>query len=76
MVSNAMRVLVCGGRSYNDYSIVAQILDDFHRKDNITLIIHGACTGADTMAEQWANEYFKCAIPHNGLVDVIRSREQ
>ena len=44
-----MRVLVCGGRDYNDdVSCLSQI--------NISILIHGQARGADARAAQWAQE--------------------
>lgn len=54
-----MRVLVCGGRDYNDYSLVKDFLDDVHRvteDDGITDIIHGCATGADSLGARWCRE--------------------
>lgn len=44
------RILVCGGRDFGDAAYVALILD--HAFPGV--IIHGACTGADTLAGEWA----------------------
>lgn len=50
-----MKLLVCGGRNYNDKLAVYGALDRAHAKREITLLIHGACrTGADALAEAWA----------------------
>lgn len=51
-----MRILVCGGRDYNDAEAVNEALDAVHRKRGITLIIEGGATGADTLARQWAKQ--------------------
>lgn len=71
-----MRVLVFGGREYNDREKVYDILGAFHANTPITLIIHGACdsrldidTGyivwsADELAEQWAKHNF---VPYLGV---------
>lgn len=48
-----MRVLVCGGRKYRDRATVFSSLDAFDEKHDITVVIHGAATGADTLAELW-----------------------
>ena len=50
------RILVCGGREYDDRDFVYRILDAVHRKQPISEIIHGACHkgGADILAEDWA----------------------
>jgi hypothetical protein len=48
-----MRVLVCGGRQYNNRSHVFNTLDEIH---GITEIIQGGAKGADRLAQQWALE--------------------
>lgn len=45
-----MRVLVCGGRNYNDQERVFFELDELKP----TLIIHGGASGADYLAAQYA----------------------
>lgn len=63
-----MRVLVCGGRDYNDYDKVRKVLYDI--ADEFALwstpdeygnalpygleVIHGGAKGADDLADQWA----------------------
>src|ERR1700679_1966392 len=49
-----MRLLVCGGRDYSDLARVEAELDAIHAVTPITLLIHGAAFGADTLAWQWA----------------------
>lgn len=49
-----MRVLVCGGRHYKRGDLVDRQLDRLHRVERITVLIHGAATGADTLAGDWA----------------------
>lgn len=51
-----MRVLVCGGRDYNDYTNVKTNLDQLHASTPITLVIHGGANGADTLAGIWCRE--------------------
>jgi hypothetical protein len=54
------RVLVCGGRDYQDWRRVFVELDRLHAERCISLVIHGACiqrgmlSGADRWAEAWA----------------------
>jgi hypothetical protein len=48
-----LRVLVCGGRGYNDYEKVKEALDAL---GHIDTIIHGAARGADTLAGRYAEE--------------------
>ena len=45
-----MRVLVCGGRDYNNQERVFAVLDEI----NPTFIIEGGARGADTLAWLWA----------------------
>src|SRR5882672_7939224 len=59
-----MRILVCGGRDFNDYDLVRKTLyglfpsptDDMATwmVPDGTVIIHGDAPGADQLADQWA----------------------
>jgi len=49
-----MKVLVCGGRLFDDDELLTAILNQFHQQNNITTIIEGEATGADTLARLWA----------------------
>lgn len=49
-----MRVLVCGGCDFTDQKVVNYCLDRIHAETPISLIIHGAARGADTLGGQWA----------------------
>jgi predicted Rossmann-fold nucleotide-binding protein len=62
-----MRLLVCGGRDYQDLNRVMRVLDNIHEKCGITEIIHGAAKGADSLAGQWArkNGIRETAVPAN-----------
>lgn len=48
-----MRILVCGGRNYDDAQKVATILDVLEP----TVVISGGCTGADALASTWATKH-------------------
>lgn len=48
-----MKVLVCGGRDYQDFHSVNTQLTSI---DGITEIIHGGSSGADHMADEWARQ--------------------
>lgn len=50
-----MRVLVCGGRDYNDRARVDQALNDL--RPRATTILQGGASGADMAARLWANEH-------------------
>lgn len=54
-----MRVIVCGGRNYNDVREVDAALDPLlarHGKDGLTIVTGGA-SGADSLAYMWACEH-------------------
>ncbi len=50
-----MRVLVCGGRDYNDVQHVYRELDGLHAmaRHDCMIVIQGGATGADKLARQW-----------------------
>src|SRR5262245_17327129 len=60
-----MKVLVFGGRHYEDYAHVSRVLAEIHCPDplyapneaRITHIIHGDAPGADRLGGRWAREY-------------------
>ena len=54
MYDQSVRVLVCGGRDFNDASMVREILDQVHEDLNISCIIEGGARGADRLAGAWA----------------------
>ncbi len=47
-------VLVCGGRDYLDEDRLGEVMDAAHAANPIVLVLHGACAGADMLAEMWA----------------------
>jgi hypothetical protein len=49
-----MRVLVCGGRAYDDIERLYGVLDRLHARTPITCIIEGGATGADYLAYRWS----------------------
>lgn len=49
-----MKLLVCGGRNFSDYLKLRETLSNFHTEREITLMITGACKGADLLADGWA----------------------
>jgi len=50
-----MRVLVCGGRDYDDQEMLYDALDDIERESGpITLVMQGGASGADELAVDWA----------------------
>lgn len=63
-----IRVLVCGGRKYYDRTRLYGELDRIHGMGGpegyIGVLIHGACQGADLLAESWARDR---QVPYLGL---------
>lgn len=51
-----MRVLVCGGRDYQDDGVVFKALDEVDAVKGVDEIIHGGARGADTLAGYWADK--------------------
>ena len=51
-----MKLLVCGGRDFDDIDFVVDTLCDFHDIYPITQIISGMAKGADSLAAMWAEE--------------------
>lgn len=49
-----MKVIVCGGRDYQDYDRVIKCLDALNAKHGIDLIIEGGANGADSHGAIWA----------------------
>lgn len=49
-----MKVLVGGGRAYNDEKTVFAMLDSIHAVSPITVLVSGNARGADTLGECWA----------------------
>jgi hypothetical protein len=60
-----MRVLVCGGRDYEDYEGFKYILDgllDLMNNLGETVLIHGGAKGADSMCDKYAKERFDITV--------------
>jgi hypothetical protein len=52
-----MRVLVTGGREFEDRTRLVEVLDRLHQERGVTSLIHGAAKGADTLAGEWAESH-------------------
>lgn len=48
------RVLVCGGRDFDDTARVFAVLDKLHSEAGIDAIIEGGARGADACGKEWA----------------------
>jgi predicted Rossmann-fold nucleotide-binding protein len=61
-----MRVLVCGGRDYDDVKAVYGELDALAREHGWLTVIEGGAKGADRLARTWARtrgpSSFDCSI--------------
>lgn len=55
-----MRILVTGGRDYNNSKKLFAALDRVHEKRGVSLIIQGGAKGADSLSKEWA---FSKGIP-------------
>jgi hypothetical protein len=51
-----MRLLITGGRNFDDRALMWSTLDRLHAEHHVTLLIHGGARGADRMAGEWAQE--------------------
>ena len=51
-----MKVGVVGTRTFNDYVLLKSKLDELNYNNIISVIISGGATGADSLAEKYANE--------------------
>lgn len=49
-----VRVLICGGRQFEDYEFLAERLDAVHAEVLVGTVVHGAARGADSLAGRWA----------------------
>lgn len=56
---NTFRVIIAGGRDFNDYQLLKQKCDSFlanKSRDCRVIIVSGTARGADRLGEQYANE--------------------
>jgi hypothetical protein len=60
-----MIVVVTGGRDYADAETVNRVLSEVHAEYEIDLLVHGAASGADSLADGWAkaNNVRSCPCP-------------
>ena len=77
------KVLVCGGRDWNDEELTFWWLDELDKEYKFTEVIHGAAKGADTHSHNWANaeerigHTFPCPEwgKHGKAAGLIRNQE-
>jgi len=82
MSERALKVLVCGGRDFNDAMTLGSWLGGIHKKQGIGLLIHGGARGADFMAgkfAEWAGipvkEYHADWQKHGRAAGPIRNQQ-
>ena len=51
-----MKVIIAGGRDYNNYAFLAQTMDDFVNENNVEEGVCGCAAGADSLGAKWAKE--------------------
>lgn len=56
------RVLVCGGRNYEDRRAVGRALAAIHAETPISVVIEGDASGADRIASNWARHNRICNL--------------
>ena len=49
-----LKIIVTGGRNYQNKKRVEGVLDDIDRSVGIDILVHGGAAGADTLAALWA----------------------
>ena len=49
-----MRVIVCGGRNFNNREFVWRHLDSFVEENSITELAQGGASGVDWLAKSWS----------------------
>lgn len=49
-----MKTIIAGSRDFDDYNMLCDIVDIFHRKYKITQVVSGKAKGVDTFGEYWA----------------------
>ena len=46
--------MVCGGRDFGSADRAHRALNRLHERHGFSVVVHGAASGADTIAKQWA----------------------
>lgn len=49
-----MKIIIAGGRDFNNYPHLEKIMDYYNKKGDITEIVCGMAYGADSHGEYWA----------------------
>ena len=59
-----MKVIVCGGRDFEDHKLLNETLDEIHERMDISCVVHGDARGADRMAAMWAHRKKIRVVPY------------
>jgi len=59
-----MRVLVCGGRDYDNAVQLQKYMNTLDAAEGVSVVIHGAARGADSLAGRWGISRRKEVIPY------------
>ena len=53
-----MKLLITGSRNFDNYELLKQAIEEVQKRqgEKITIVLHGGAKGADTLAQNWANE--------------------
>jgi hypothetical protein len=51
-----IKVIIAGGRDFDDFNKLCQVCDEFLQDQNDIEIVSGACKGADLLGERYATE--------------------
>lgn len=51
-----MKIIVCGGRDYSNQAFLEEWLDRLNQSGQVSAVIHGGASGADTRAGVWAKK--------------------
>lgn len=54
MIKQQLKILVCGGRNFDQKESLFKELDEIKNKYDIILLIQGGASGADSFAKEWA----------------------
>lgn len=52
---NSCKILVCGGRNFNNKDFIFNSLDRLF-SDTLLTVVHGGATGVDSIANEWATQ--------------------
>jgi hypothetical protein len=54
MTTPGVRLLVCGGRDFEDRTLAFDTLDRVLAERGVSILIHGGARGADALGAEWA----------------------